>query len=450
MFQSQDISFYIISLGCSKNQVDSERINGALISSGYCAAGSSEQADIIIINTCGFITEAKEESIAMIFDAVEQQKSSRGKNMKPFRQEARVLARDFGRRVVVAGCLSQRYPDALESEIPEIDFLLGVPDDRFVERLSEKFHVSAVRPALQRAPLLPGLSYAYIKIADGCSHNCSYCAIPLIRGPHESFPPEMILADVRAEAERGARELVIVAQDIAAYRWGDTGLPELAGAICRVPGVEWVRLMYCHPDHLDDGIISILEREEKVVPYIDIPFQHVSRRILRSMGRKGDAAACRALVERLRERVPRIRIRSTFMTGYPGETGGEFEELLSFLEWARLDRVGAFIYSPEEGTRAAGLGNPVPDRVKQERHDRLMALQRDISSRKLSEMIGQEVRVLVEEQIDETTWAGRTEYDAPEVDGIFYLTARDVRIHSIISARVTGSTEYDCIGERAE
>ncbi|MBN1497975.1 MAG: 30S ribosomal protein S12 methylthiotransferase RimO [Spirochaetes bacterium] len=447
MFQSQDISFHIISLGCAKNQVDSERINGALLSAGYLPAESSEHADIIIINTCGFITDAKEESIAMIFDAVEQQKSSGESNMKPFFREGRVLSRDFGRRVVVVGCLSQRYPEALEIEIPEIDFLVGVPDGRFVELMSGKLHVAVAPPAVRRAPLLPGLSYSYIKIAEGCSHRCSYCAIPLIRGTHESFPPEMVLDDARAEADRGARELVIVAQDITAYRREDTGLPGLVGSLCRLPGVEWVRLMYCHPDHVDESVISIFEREEKVVPYIDIPFQHVSRRILRSMGRKGDAAACRAVIERLRERVPDIRIRSTFMTGYPGETWEEFEELLAFLEWAQLDRVGAFVFSPEEGTRAAGLGGQVPERVKKDRHDSLMSLQREISERKLAGMIGDVVRVLVEEQIDETTWAGRTEYDAPEVDGIFYLTARNVRIHSIVNARVTGSTEYDCIGE---
>jgi ribosomal protein S12 methylthiotransferase len=449
VFQSQDISFYIISLGCAKNQVDSERINGSLVSAGYISAEASEHADIIIINTCGFITEAKEESIAMIFDAVEQQKASGDKNMKPFYQDGRTLLRDFGRRVVAAGCLPQRYHEELELEIPEIDFLQGVPDGRFVELMSRKFLVSAGTAESRREPLMPGLSYSYIKIADGCSNNCSYCAIPLIRGPHESFAPEMILDDVRREAARGARELVIVAQDISAYRWEDTGLPELVDAIGRVTGIEWIRLMYCHPDHLDTSVISILERGGKVVPYIDIPFQHVSRRILHSMGRKGDAAAYRALVDRLRKQVPDIRIRSTFMTGYPGETDADFDELAEFLESERLDRVGAFIYSPEEGTRACGLRGAVPDKIKKDRYDRIMTIQREISARKLAGMAGSIVRVLVEEKIDEATWAGRTEYDAPEVDGIFYLTARDVRINSIVDARVTGSTEYDLIGEHA-
>jgi ribosomal protein S12 methylthiotransferase len=214
-----------------------------------------------------------------------------------------------------------------------------------------------------------------------------------------------------------------------------------------IDGVEWIRLMYCHPDHCDDGIMEIIGRGGTVVPYIDIPFQHVSGSLLRSMGRRGDAATYRSLVERLRGRVPDIRIRSTFMTGYPGETDADFDELLDFLAAARLDRVGAFTYSPEEGTAAWSLEDPVPDRVKRDRYSRLMALQREISAEKLASMTGSAVRVLVEEKIDDNTWAGRTQYDAPEVDGIFYLTAGNVAVNSIVTARVTGAAEYDLYGE---
>jgi ribosomal protein S12 methylthiotransferase len=446
VFSSKDISYYIISLGCAKNQVDSERINGALDSAGYIQTGSSEHADIIIINTCGFITEAKEESIEVIFDALEQQKMAGKKNLKKFYQDNRVLDRDFGRRVVVVGCLSQRYREELEIEIPEVDFIHGIPDNNFVEFMSRKFSIDAGRIKSLREPLLPGLPYSYIKIAEGCSNNCSYCAIPLIRGPQTSYPADLVLDEARREAARGARELVIVAQDISAYRWAELGLPELVSAISRIDGVEWIRLMYCHPDHLDDHIIDSL-RVEKVVPYIDIPFQHASSRILRSMGRKGGAGAYRTLVERLRERVPDIRIRSTFMVGYPGETNADFEELINFLEAECLDRVGAFIYSPEEGTRSWEMGDPVTDALKKERYHRIMTIQRDISARKLAAMAGSIVRVLVEEKVDETTCSGRTEYDAPDVDGIFYLTGRNVKINSIVKARVTGATEYDLIGE---
>ncbi|MBN2160648.1 MAG: 30S ribosomal protein S12 methylthiotransferase RimO [Spirochaetes bacterium] len=444
MFNSQDISFSIISLGCAKNLVDSERLNGALISAGYAMADSVEEADIIIVNTCGFITEAKEESIGVIFDALDRQ-SSVGKNMKPLRGGPG--AGDFGRRVAVVGCLSQRYRDALAAEIPEIDFLYGLPDDAFVGEMGSRFRVSASPAQPRREPLVPGLSYSYIKISEGCSNNCSYCAIPLIRGPHVSVPPELVLEEARAAARLGAQELVIVAQDISAYRFGEVDLGGLVAMLGRVEGVEWIRLMYCHPDHCDDNVIGILKGGERVVPYIDLPFQHASASILRSMGRRGDAASYRALVERLRAAVPGVRIRSTFMVGYPGETDADFDELERFLENARLDRVGAFVYSAEEGTRSFDLGDTVPARVKRERHRRLMALQREISAARLAGMIGSEVRVLVEERIDEATWAGRTEYDAPEVDGIFYLTGMDVRINSIVRARVTGSTEHDLMGE---
>ncbi len=449
MFSSQDISCYIISLGCAKNLVDSERINGALATAGYMKAESSEEADIIIINTCGFITEAKEESIEVIFDAIEQQRSASDNNLKQFYRNDGSENRNFGRRVVVAGCLSGRYREEILSDIPEIDFLYGLPDERFVDRMSRELCIAINPPEPLREPLLTGLSYAYIKISDGCSNNCAYCAIPLIRGPHEPWSPELILEDARREALRGAKELVVVAQDIAAYRWRGTGLRELVEGVARIGGVEWIRLMYCHPDHLDDSIISILEGVEKVVPYIDIPFQHVSGPILRSMGRRGDAETYSALVRKLRDRVPDIRIRSTFMVGYPGETDEDFEELSRFLAMSMLDRVGAFSYSPEEGTRAWELNDPVLAEVKKERYNHLMALQQEISAQKLAAMAGSVVPVIVEERIDETIWAGRCIYDAPEVDGIFYLTAGDAPVNSIVKARVTGSTEYDLMGEIA-
>ncbi|OHD66715.1 MAG: ribosomal protein S12 methylthiotransferase RimO [Spirochaetes bacterium RBG_13_51_14] len=441
------MSYYLISLGCAKNQVDSERINGSMASAGYINTQSPEDADIIIINTCGFITEAKEESIEIIFDALETQRPAVGKNVKTFSADGAPPFRDFGRKVAVVGCLSQRYREDLARDIPEIDYMYGIPDDRFVARMSEQFCVATAPVNPLREPLLPGLSYSYLKIADGCSNNCSYCAIPLIRGPHVSYAPGRILDDARREAARGVKELIVVAQDISAYRHNDVDLHELVSRLSCIPGVEWIRLMYCHPDHLDDRIIAILEREEKIVPYIDIPFQHVSAPLIRSMGRSGDAETYRALAERLRKRVPHIRIRSTFMVGYPGETDSCFEELIDFLNNTRLDRVGAFVFSPEEGTRACGLGDTVPVRVKKERYHRLMALQRKISEGRLADMTGSIVRVLVEERVDDTTWAGRTEYDAPEVDGIFYLTGFTGTVNSIVKARVAGALEYDLFGE---
>lgn len=447
VFSSKDISFYIISLGCAKNLVDSERVNGSMISAGFIPAESSPVADILIINTCGFIKDAKEESIEVIFDALEQQRgNAAGVNLKRF-GEGGTAMKDFGKKVVVTGCMTQRYPEQVVAEIPEIDFLYGIPDERFVERMSRRLCVNPGPAAGTREPLTTGLSYAYIKISEGCSNNCSYCAIPLIRGGRAPYRPELILDDARRAADRGARELVIVAQDTALYRSGDTGLRELVEGLSRINGVEWIRLMYCHPDHLDDRIIDILADVEKVVPYVDVPFQHVNERILRSMGRAGSAPVYASLLARLRDRVPNIRIRSTFMVGYPGETDREFSELMSFLEEARIDRAGAFTYSPEEGTRAWDLGDAVPDRTKKERYGRLMGVQQAISSRKLESMIGDTVRVLVEERSGEGSWIGRTEYDAPEVDGIFYLTGDVAAVNSLVTARVTGSMEHDLVGE---
>ncbi len=448
MFFSTDISYYIISLGCSKNLVESERLNGELAGAGYMRADGPERADIIIVNTCGFITAAKEESIGVIFDALDQQEREAGPNPKPFLDGGTRVLKDFGRKVAVAGCLSGRYPEALAGDIPEIGYIHRLTGG-FVAGMGRRFGISAGPIRAAREPLQAGLSYCYIKISEGCSNNCSYCAIPLIRGAHVPAPPELILDEARRAAGRGVKELVVVAQDIAAYRSGGTGLAGLAGMLAGVDGIEWVRLMYCHPDHLDDGIIDLLARGGKIVPYIDMPLQHASGRILRSMGRAGDAEAYGALIETLRARVPRIRVRSTFMVGYPGETDEDFAGLMDFVEKMRLDRVGAFTYSPEEGTRAWELGDTVPEPVKSARYDRLMELQRAISAEKLEAMIGGKVRVLVEERVDGETWAGRTEHDAPEVDGIFYLTGRSAGIKSIVTARITGATEYDLQGELA-
>ena len=434
MFHARDISFHIVSLGCSKNLVDSERVNGEMRSLGFQPAASPEEAGILIINTCGFIEDAKRESIGAILDA-----AGLLENQPP----------GLGRRLAVAGCLSGRYEREIAAEIPEIDFVYGVIDDGFVPGLCAALGIEAGprgRGRFRKLPLVEGMAYRYIKIAEGCSNNCSYCAIPLIRGPLVSFDPRSVLEDARRAIDDGARELVIVAQDIASYRYGRTGLAGLVDRIAEIPGVEWIRLMYCHPDHIDEAIIDLLRNNDRVVKYIDIPFQHASPAILSSMGRSGGPASYLALVDRLRERVDGIRIRSTFMVGYPGETGAEFANLRRFLEKAALDRVGAFIFSPEEGTRAADLGPMVALSVARRRHSSLMKLQRRISAERLGRMVGETVRVLLEERIDEKTWAGRTEYDAPEVDGIFYLTGAGLSINSIVKARVTDSTEYDASG----
>ncbi|PKL37909.1 MAG: 30S ribosomal protein S12 methylthiotransferase RimO [Spirochaetae bacterium HGW-Spirochaetae-1] len=440
MFHSTDLSYYIISLGCSKNLVDSEKINGAMSSAGFSSVSSSEDADILIINTCGFITPAKEESIGVIFDALEQRDASAGNMERP-----------FGKKVVVTGCLTQRYYSDIRNDIPEIDFIDGVPDENFVGKISTAFHIS-LDGRLQRdqVPLEKGTAFAYIKISEGCSNNCAYCTIPFIRGSHVSFSPTEILHDARQALKRGAREIIIIAQDTASYNWNGTGLAEIVNMISELPGVDWIRLMYCHPDHITDEIVGLLADNKKVVKYVDVPFQHASGPILKSMGRRGNFDSYLELVLKLRERVTGIRIRSTFMVGHPGETGGDFARLMEFIEKAQLDRVGAFMYSPEEGTRSVSLDGKVSARVMKKRYNQLMKLQQVISREKLKGMIGSTVNVLVEERLDEKTCVGRSEFDAPEVDGVFYLTTTMDLINTIVRARVTDAVEYDLIGETLE
>jgi len=450
VYISSDLSFYLISLGCSKNLVDSERINGEMISAGFIPAEASENSDIIIINTCGFIEDAKKESIEVILDAVSIKESfndgGRSASKHFLHSNGKGDVRSFSRKVVVTGCLTKRYFNEIQSDIPEIDFLYGIPDDKFVSEMSRKFDVKTGSIIGTRKRLYNSYPYSYIKISDGCSNNCSYCAIPLIRGPHVPFSPEIILKDAESEVSAGALELNIIAQDIAVYQWGEVNLPALINKISKIDKLRWIRLLYCHPDHLTDDIINLIADNEKVVPYIDIPFQHVSKSILRSMGREGDSDMYLELLGKLRKKIPNITIRSTFMIGYPGALEEDFHKLVSFIKTARLDKVGCFIYSPEEGTDASNLDDTISIDEKNRRLDEIMSIQSEISSEKLNEKIGLELDVLVEEKIDDNTYIGRTESDAPEVDGVFYLTAGENMVNKIVRARVTDSVEYDLIG----
>lgn len=443
MFQSSDISYHIITLGCAKNLVDSERSHGLLLSSGFRFAENPDDADIVIINTCGFIEDAKRESIDVIFDALHDR--DRYRTDQSGGNNPALGSDHFQRRVVVTGCLSQRYPVEIREEIPEIDLVYGLLDEQFVPVLADRFDIAVTRGHFLQEPLSPA-AYRYIKISEGCSNNCSYCAIPLIRGPHISAPVESILEDCRRAVEGGAVELILVAQDGASYHSEGNRLPSLVERIAALDGVRWIRLLYLHPDRLDTSIINLVRDNEKVVKYMDIPFQHASSRILQSMGRAGDFRSYRALVEQIREAVPEVRIRSTFMVGYPGEEEEDFGELMRFITTLRLDRVGCFMYSPEENTRAALLGDTVPRQVKEDRYGILMEKQREISQELMNRFIGREIEVLVEEQVDPNTWIGRTEYDAPEVDGVFFLTADSVSITSIVKATVVDAMEYDLIG----
>lgn len=439
MYRSSDLSFYIIALGCSKNLVDAEKLKGRLVSVSFNEAETAEEADIIVILTCGFITAAKEESINTIFEAINAVKE-------------RIGSGGFHPALAVAGCLTKRYFAEIKKEIPEINFLYGIPDEHFVSSLASELNIKlSGREQEHQLPLINRQSYRYIKIADGCSNNCSYCAIPMIRGPLVCYPPALIYEDMRAAAADGVKELVLIAQDTAAYKHGSINVAALLQEAAKTDGIEWVRLLYCHPDHIADELVEAIAKIKKVVKYLDIPFQHVSKKLLASMGRQGDYDVYLNLINKLRENIPDIIIRSTFMMGYPQETAADFNLLLQFLEAAQLDKVGAFVYSPEEGTRAFHMSEQVAGRTAKLRYNKLMKAQQKISSAKLQDRIGAATEVLVEERISESEYMGRTPADAPEVDGVFYLTSkRKIKPNDIVKARITGSLEYDLIGEQIE
>lgn len=434
MFSPDDISYYIISLGCSKNEVDSERLNADMHSAGFVEAHEIDTADIIFINTCGFIEAAKKESIETILDALDYTSQQ---------------TKTFKKRLVVLGCLTQRYKQEIIQDIPEIDLVWGLYDSSLIKEIARLFNIGLNKDTIaqKRKPLIDNLPYAYIKIAEGCSNFCSYCAIPLIRGRFISFPPSMILAEAREALSRGIKELIIVAQDTAVYQYDDKRIWDILAMISNLEGDFWIRLMYCHPDHIDDRLIETLATLPKVVHYIDIPFQHASKKVLQSMNRKGDADSYLQLVKRLRKAIPDIAIRSTFMVGFPDEDEHDFKLLMDFVNEAQLDRVGVFMYSPEEGTKIFAKGDTVKKATKKKRYNMLMKLQQEISQQRLKESIGTTVQVLVEEKVDDYNYIGRTQYDAPEIDGIFFLTAHNVRVNDIVTAKITDTLEYDRIGE---
>ncbi len=432
MFLPQELSYYIISLGCPKNEVDAERLNADLHNAGFVPAHGMDDASIIFINTCGFIKEAKEESIAAIMDAMDYKAGEH----------------DYKKKLVVLGCLTQRYKEEITHEIPEIDLVWGLYDSSMINEVARICTVDllTVTIAQKRKPLVDNVPYSYIKIAEGCSNNCSYCAIPIIRGKHRSYAPELIADDAAHALQRGVKELIVVAQDVAIYNYDGVFVNDLISRLNNLEGTFWIRLMYCHPDHISSELIEAMATLQKVVHYIDIPFQHASTKILRAMNRKGNAKRYLRLVEKLRKAIPDIAIRSTFMVGFPGEDDDDYAVLLDFITEAQLDRVGVFMYSPEEGTKASVMSGMVKKAIQHKRYNRLMQLQQTISLQRLEKTIGNVVEVLVEEKVDANNYIGRTQYDAPDIDGIFFLTADGINVNDIVLAKITDTLEYDRIG----
>ena len=434
----------IVSLGCSKNLVDSEVMAGILAGQGYTLVSSLEEADVAVVNTCGFIESAKQESIDAILEIAD-----RGER---YRLSA----------LVVAGCLGQRYANELLESVPEIDAVVGTGEfarihDIIECTLSGERVVAVGRPEYLYDHDSPRIlstprHYAYLKIAEGCDNRCSYCAIPQIRGCLRSRRIESVRAEAEALAAAGCRELILIAQDTTAYGidiYGRPVLPDLVRSLCRVDGIAWIRLLYTYPTRIGDDLIDTMIEEPKVARYLDIPIQHVSRRILKAMGRAGDAVSLSHLFERIRERVPEITLRTSLMVGFPGETDDEFSELLRFVEDQRIDRVGVFMYSREEGTAAASMGGQIAESIKKRRYAEIMELQKSISLEKLRARIGKVERVLVDGVSEECELVavGRSEREAPEVDGLIYIEKDHPSPGTFINVRVIAASDYDLVGE---
>ncbi len=425
----------VITLGCSKNTVDSEHLMARLAAAGYEVLFDSDRTDakVVVINTCGFIGDAKQESIDMILRAA--------------------AAKQAGKieRLFVVGCLSERYADELRAEIPEVDDYFGARTwDGIVRALG-----ASEDPALAtERRLTTPKHYAYLKISEGCNWKCGYCAIPLIRGGHVSVPMEELEEEARKLAGQGVRELMVIAQDTTYYGidlYGRRMLAELLRRLCRIDGIEWIRLHYAYPAGFPDEVIEAMASEPKICKYLDIPFQHISDAQLASMHRRHTKAEAMELIGRLRGAIPDLALRTTLLVGYPGETEADFEELLAFVREVRFERLGVFPYSEEEGTWSAGnLRDDIPETIKQQRAERVMALQNEISLENNRRRVGRTERVIIDSRQGDW-YVGRTQYDSPEVDQEILIPASERRLlrGHFYDVRVTSAADYDLYGEIA-
>ena len=439
-----------VSLGCDKNLVDSEVMLGILAKRGYRFTNDETEADVVVVNTCCFINDAKEESIQSILEMAELKKQGRIKAL------------------IVTGCLAQRYRDEIQSEIEEVDAILGTTAiekiaDAIDEALEEKGRnyfedINAPHAAHRDGRIVAtGGHFAYLKIAEGCDKHCTYCIIPKVRGGYRSVPMEELLEEARCLAKQGVRELILVAQETTLYGvdlYGKKSLPELLRGLCGIEGLLWIRILYCYPEEITDELIETIRSEEKVCNYLDIPIQHASDNVLRRMGRRTNEAQLREMIGKLRERIPDICLRTTLITGFPGETQEDYEELYRFVNEMEFDRLGVFTYSAEEGTPAAEMPDQIDETVKETRRGELMELQQAIAFEK-AEVFAQRRPVLdafIEGKLpEEGVYIARTYMDAPNVDGLLFLNADNVRGElmsgTFVKAVVTGSNEYDLIGE---
>ena len=438
------MNILFISLGCDKNLVDSEVMLGLLDAKGYQMVDDETLADVIVINTCCFIHDAKEESIQTILE------------MAQYKTEGRLKA------LIVTGCLAQRYQKEILEEIPEVDAVLGTTSyDKIVETVEEALagnghlklaDVDALPLVDVKRLVTTGGHYAYLKIAEGCDKHCTYCIIPKIRGNYRSVPMERLLKEAEELAEQGVKELILVAQETTLYGkdlYGEKSLSKLLRELCKINGIRWIRILYCYPEEIDDALIQVMKEEKKICHYLDLPIQHANDTILKRMGRRTSKQQLKKIVRKLRQEIPDIALRTTLITGFPGETQEQHEELMEFVDEMEFDRLGVFTYSPEEDTPAAEMSDQISEEVKEDRQAELMELQQDIVFDQAEDMIGQEVLVMIEGKVaDENAYVGRTYKDAPNVDGLIFInTDEELMSGDFAKVKVTGALEYDLIGE---
>jgi len=434
----------MVSLGCDKNTVDSEMMLGLMNEKGFEYTDIDEEADVMIINTCGFIQSAKEESINAILEASKLKEVG---NLKA---------------LIVTGCLAQRYKDEIIKEIPEVDALLGTSSfDKIVETVEEVLG-GEIKNEFLDLDRLPSISkkrknstggyYAYLKIAEGCNKNCTYCIIPSLRGNYRSYPLDDLIVQAKDFATQGIKELILVAQETTLYGvdiYGKKTLPKLLKELAKIEGIEGIRILYCYPEEITDELIDVIASEDKVCKYLDIPIQHASDNILRRMARRTTYDDLVNIIGRLRNNIPNITLRTTIIAGFPGETVEDVDTVIEFIKQMKFERLGVFTYSEEEGTVAAGFDNQIDEKEKEARRDRIMRVQQEISEKNLERKVGKTFRVLIEGKLpDENVYIGRTYMDVPGVDGyVFVNTEREYMSGDFCDVLITGSSEYDLIGD---
>lgn len=434
-----------ISLGCDKNLVDTEMMLGLLNRDGYTFTDDEYEADVIVINTCCFIGDAKEESVNTILEMAQRKIDGNCKAL------------------IVTGCLAQRYKQEIIDEIPEVDGILGTSTYDEISNVLKKalggegsvscFHDLDLLPQTETDRILTtGGHYAFLKIAEGCDKHCTYCIIPTLRGNYRSVPMENLIKEAEKLAGKGVKELILVAQETTLYGvdlYGKKSLPELLKKLCQISGIQWIRIQYCYPEEITDELIEVMKEESKICRYLDMPIQHASDRILKRMGRRTSKEQLKDIINKLRSEIPDIALRTTLISGFPGETEEDHEELMEFVDEMEFERLGVFAYSAEEDTPAAEFPDQVPQEIKEDRRDAIMELQQEISLDLSQSMVGKTLEVMIEGKVaDENAYVARTYMDGPGVDGmIFVQTGEELMSGDFAKIRVTGAMEYDLIGE---